>query len=163
MRGGQKLALLIAMINNIHAVGLKSAQGLYITEAFYWDMNDGTRAFSKRFAAEAAGAMPNMCQAGDYSAVLHYLNTVAAMGIESAKGSGRAAVAAMKTTAINDPLFGPCQIRADGMNVHDMHLFQVKSPQESKYSWDYYKLVKTVSGGNATRSLSDGDCPMVKS
>ena len=156
--GGQKLALLIALINNIHGVGLQAAQGLYVSEAFYWDLNEGTRAFSKRFGPMAKGAMPNMVQAGDYSATLHYLKTLASMGVAKAKASGRATIAAMKALPTDDALFGRGYVRKDGRNIHPMHLFQVKAPAESKGAWDYYKLVKTISGDDSTRPLEAGGC-----
>jgi branched-chain amino acid transport system substrate-binding protein len=154
----QKIALLISLINNIHAVGLKAAQGLYIAETFYWDKDDGTRAFAKRVAAQANGTMPNMVQAGDYSALWHYLKVVAKMGVPNAKASGRAVIAAMKDMPTSDPLFGSGVIRRDGRKIHDVMLFRVKAPENSRYPWDYYELVKTIPGDKAFRPLSEGGC-----
>ena len=160
-RGGTQMAALLMMIPDLHGVGLPVAQGLLLSEAFYWDMNDATRAFGKRFSTHMNGWMPSMIQAGDYAAVTHYLNVAQAMGVDKAKASGRAAIQAMKATPTSDALFGPGRIREDGRKLHPMYLFQVKSPAESKYPWDYYKLVQTVPPDEAFRPLSEHACPMV--
>jgi branched-chain amino acid transport system substrate-binding protein len=160
-RNGTQLAALLMMIPDLHGVGLQVAQGLLLSEAFYWDMNDATRAFGKRFGARMNGWMPGMIQAGDYAAVTHYLNVAQAMGVDKAKASGRAAVQAMKATPTSDALFGPGRIRDDGRALHPMYLFQVKSPSESKYPWDYYRLLQTVPPEEAFRPLSDHACPML--
>ena len=155
---GQSLVAFLMFINDVHAMGLKTAQGLQLTEAFYWDMNDETRAFAKRFAARMGGKMPSANQAGVYSATLAYLKAVAASGSDDAK----VVVPQMKKAPFHDPLFGDMSVRADGRAVHAMHLFQVKTPEESKYPYDYYKLVKTIPGDKAFRPLSESDCPLVK-
>jgi branched-chain amino acid transport system substrate-binding protein len=160
-RNGTQMAALLMMIPDLHGVGLQVAQGLLLSEAFYWDMNDATRAFGKRFGARMNGWMPSMIQAGDYAAVTHYLNCAQAMGVEKAKASGRAAVQAMKATPTSDALFGPGRIREDGRALHPMYLFRVKSPSESKYPWDYYTLLQTVPPEEAFRPLSDHACPML--
>jgi branched-chain amino acid transport system substrate-binding protein len=155
---GQKLAGLLVFISDVHALGLKAAQGLLLTEAFYWDMNDGTRAWSKRFAALDGGKMPTMVHAGVYASVLHYLKAVDAL-----KGKDPAAVMAkMKEMPTEDPLFGHGSIRPDGRTLHDMYLFQVKKPEESKGDYDYYKLVSTIPAAEAFRPLKEGGCPLVK-
>ena len=155
---GQSLVAFLMFVNHVHAMGLKTAQGLLLTEAFYWDMNDETRAFAKRFAARMGGKMPSANQAGVYSATLAYLEAVAAAGSDNAKD----VVPQMKKAPFHDPLFGDMSVRADGRAVHAMHLFQVKSPEESKYAYDYYKLIKTIPGDKAFRPLSESDCPLVK-
>jgi branched-chain amino acid transport system substrate-binding protein len=159
---GTRLAALLTAITDIDALGLSTAHGLALTEAFYWDMNDGTRAFSKRFAPQAGGRMPGMIHAGDYSATLHYLKAVHAVGVDRAKASGRAVVDAMKAMPTEDPLFGPGSIRVDGRKLNPMYLFQVKSPEESKYPWDYYKLLRTIPADQAFRPLADGGCSLVR-
>ena len=155
---GQSLVAFLMFVNDVHAMGLKTAQGLLLTEAFYWDMNDETRAFAKRFAARMGGKMPSANQAGVYSATLAYLKAVAATGSDNAKD----VVPQMKKAPFHDPLFGDMSVRADGRAVHAMHLFQVKSPEGSKYAYDYYKLIKTIPGDKAFRPLPESDCPLVK-
>lgn len=159
---GTRLAALLMMITDVHSLGLSTARGLALTEAFYWDMNDGTREFSRRFAPQSSGRMPTMVQAGDYSATLHYLKAVHMLGTERAKASGRAVVEAMKAMPTDDPLFGPGSVRADGRKLNPMYLFQVKSPEESKYPWDYYKLVRTIPTDEAFRPLAEGGCSLVR-
>ncbi len=149
------------MLPDLHGVGLETAQGLMLSEAFFWDMNDQTRAYGKRFGARMNGWMPSMIQAGDYSANWHCLKAMAALGIAGAKTSGRATVQQMKAMPTDDSLFGKGQVRPDGRALHPMYLFQVKSPAESKYPWDYYNLVRTVDAAHAFRPLGDGGCPMV--
>jgi branched-chain amino acid transport system substrate-binding protein len=160
-RGDVKLSALLMLIPDLHGLGLAAGQGLILSEAFYWDMNDDTRAYGKRFGARMDGWMPCMIQAGDYAATTHYLNVSQAMGIAAAKASGRAAVAAMKATPTTDKLFGPGRIREDGRKLHPMFLFEVKSPAESKYPWDYYRLLQTVPADQAFRPLSEHACPLL--
>jgi branched-chain amino acid transport system substrate-binding protein len=160
-RSGTKLAALLLTIPDVHGLGLATAQGLLLTEAWYWDMNDGSRAFAKRYAPLMGGKMPNMIQAGDYSAVRHYLKAVAALGADRAKGSGRAVIEQMKAMPVEDSVYGKGSIRADGRKLNPMYLFQVKSPAESRYPWDYYKLVRTIPADQAFRPLSEGHCPLV--
>jgi branched-chain amino acid transport system substrate-binding protein len=156
--GGQNLAGLLVFITDVHALGLQTAQGLIMTEAFYWDQNDASRAFAKRFAPQYKGNMPTMVQAGVYSAVLHYLKAVAAL---KNAGDGKAVIAKMKELPTDDPLFGKGTIRADGRKIHDMYLFEVKKPEESKGPWDYYKLRATIPAAEAFRPLKEGNCPLV--
>jgi branched-chain amino acid transport system substrate-binding protein len=157
--GGQNLAGLLVFITDVHSLGLKTAQGLILTEAFYWDRNDASRAFSTRFSAQSkGGAPPSMVQAGVYGAVTHYLKAVAALKKD---GDGKAVVDQMKKMRTDDPLFGKGEIRVDGRNIHDMYLFEVKKPAESKGPWDYYKLRATIPAAEAFRPLKDGKCPLV--
>lgn len=158
---GIRLAALLMTIVDVDALGLQAAQGLTLASAFYWDMNDGTRTFGRRFAASMGGRMPTMFQAGDYSAAVHYLKAVQALGVGRAKASGRVVIDAMKAMPTDDPLFGPGSIRADGRKLNPMHLFEVKSPQESRYPWDYYRLVRTVPSEQAFRPMDAGGCPML--
>ena len=159
--GGQKLAALLLFINDVHSLGLKTAQGLSFTESFYWDMNDQTRAWSKKLAAQSkTGSMPSMTVAGLYSGVLHYLKTLEAMG--GNPHDGAKVVAKMKELPTDDILFGKGTIRADGRKVLPAYLFEVKKPEESKYPWDYYKLVATISPEEAARPLSESECPLLK-
>ena len=159
--GGQKLAALLLFINDVHSLGLKTAQGLSFTESFYWDMNDQTRAWSKKFATQSkTGSMPSMAVAGVYSGVLHYLKTLETMGGNSHDGAK--VVAKMKELPTDDTLFGKGTIRADGRKMLPAYLFEVKKPEESKYPWDYYKLVATISPEEAARPLSESECPLVK-
>jgi branched-chain amino acid transport system substrate-binding protein len=158
-QGGQSLAGLLVFLSDVHALGLKTAQGLVLTESFYWDLNDDTRAWSKRFAEKNGGKMPTMVQAGVYAGVLHYLKSVEAAKSKEAK----AVMAKMKEMPTDDPLFGKGKIRADGRKIHDMYLFEVKKPEESKGPWDYYKVLSTIPGDKAFRPLEAGNCPLVKS
>ena len=159
--GGQKLAALLLFINDVHSLGLKTAQGLSFTESFYLDMNDQARAWSKRFATQSkGGAMPSMTVAGVYSGVLHYLKTLEAMGGNPRDGAK--VVAKMKELPTDDPLFGKGTIRIDGRKIHQAYLFEVKKPEESKYPWDYYKLVATISPEDAAKPLEASECPLVK-
>ena len=157
VKGGQKLAGLLVFVSDVHSIGLQLAQGLQMTEAFYWDLNDGTRAWSKRWSAKMDGRMPTSIQAGFYSATKHYLEAVKAAGTDD----GEKVVAKMKATPTEDPMFGKGTIRADGRKLHDMYLFEVKKPDESKGPWDYYKLVRTIPGEEAFRPMDKGDCPLV--
>src|SRR5579864_6646287 len=159
--GGQKLAALLLFINDVHSLGLKTAQGLTFTESFYWDFNDQTRAWSKRFSEKVNNhAMPSMTQAGNYAAVLHYLKTLEALG--GNPHDGAKVVAEMKKLSTDDPLFGKGPLRADGRRLIPAYLFEVKKPEESKYPWDYYKLVATIPAEDAAVPLKDSQCPLVK-
>ena len=156
-QGGQKMIALLQEITDTHALGIKATQGLIVTDAFYWDMNDETRAFSKRFN-EKVGHMPTMIQAGLYSATMHYLKAIDAIGTDEAPK----VMAQMRETPINDFFARNGRIRIDGRMVHDMYLFEVKKPEESKGEWDLYKLLATVPGDEAFRPLDKGGCPLVK-
>jgi branched-chain amino acid transport system substrate-binding protein len=159
--GGQKLAGLLLFINDINSIGLQTGQGLYLTESFYWDMNDQTRAFSARFSKRMKnGAVPNMTQAGVYASLLHYFK--AAEALDGDVSDGAKVVAKMKEIPTDDPLFGKALIRLDGTVMHPAYLFEVKSPAESKKPWDYYKLIATISPEDAFRPMSEGGCPLVK-
>lgn len=161
VQGGQKLASLLLFITDVHSLGLKIANGLQMTESFYWDLNDDTRAFSKRFAARAKNnAMPSMVQAGDYAGTLHYLKALDALG--GNPHDGAKVVAKMKEMPTDDPLFGKGSIRADGRKIHPAYLFEVKKPEESKGPWDYYKLVATIPAEEAFRPLAESECPLLK-
>jgi branched-chain amino acid transport system substrate-binding protein len=153
----QKMIALLMEITDVHSLGIRATQGLMVTDAFYWDMNDETRAFSKRFYAKV-GHMPTMIQAGLYSATMHYLKAIEATGTDEAQK----VMAQMRATPINDFFAKNGHIRIDGRMVHDMYLFQVKKPEESKGEWDLYKLIATVPGDEAFRPLDKGDCPLVK-
>ena len=156
----QKLVALIFDLQSVPALGLTTARGLIALNAFYWDMNDQTRTWAKRYQARHdKKQMPNHMQAGVYASVLHYLKAVDKVG--SAE-DGRAVVAAMKAMPTDDPLFGKGTIRADGRKIHPMYLLQVKTPAESKDTWDVFKLVGTIEADNAFRPLADGNCPLVK-
>jgi branched-chain amino acid transport system substrate-binding protein len=157
MKGGQKLSPLLAFVTDIDSVGLETAQGLLLAEAFYWDLNDDTRAFSKRFM-ERTKRVPTSAQAGVYSSVMHYLRAVKAAGTTDSA----AVMKIMKDTPINDMFAKNGKIRADGRMVHDMYLFEVKKPSESKGRSDDYKLVATISGNDAFQSLELSRCPLVK-
>ena len=157
-QGGQSLAGLLIFISDVHALGLQAAQGLVLTEAFYWDLNDGTRAWSKRFAEQSGGKMPTMVHAGVYAGVLHYLKAIEAA---KSKDAGKV-MAQMKATPTDDPLFGKGEVRKDGRVTHDMYLFQVKKPDESKGPWDYYKLLATIPAGEAFQPMAEAGCPLAK-
>ena len=159
VKSGQKLAGLLVFVSDIHSLGLRTAQGLQLTESFYWDLNDQTRAWSKRFAAKHDGKMPSMVQAGVYAAVTHYLKALAALKQDT---DGKAVVEKMKALPTDDPLFGKGTIRADGRKIHPTYLFEVKSPDQTKGAWDYYKLLHTIPANEAFRPLDLGGCPLVK-
>jgi branched-chain amino acid transport system substrate-binding protein len=156
--GGQHFAGLLVFITDVQALGLKVAQGLVLTETFYWDMNDATRAWTKRWQAERPGKFPAMTVAGVYAATMHYLKAVAAL---KSATDGKAVVAKMKDMPTDDPLFGKGYIRADGRKIHPAYLFEVKSPEESKYPGDDYKLRATIPADEAFRPMKDDNCPMV--
>ncbi len=157
-QGGQTVAGLLVFLTDVHAMGLEAAQGLVLTESFYWDLNDETRAWSERFAAAGNGNMPTMVQAGVYAGVLHYLKAVEATGSTDAD----VVMAKMKEMPTDDPLFGKGRIREDGRKIHDMYLFRVKSPAESKGPWDYYEQIGSVPAEEAFRPLDQGGCPLVQ-
>jgi branched-chain amino acid transport system substrate-binding protein len=155
--GKQSLAGLLVWINDIHAMGLESAQGLVLTNAFYWDRDDETRAFAKKFF-EKLKRMPNMGDAGDYSSTMHYLNAIKAAGTDEAKS----VMAKMREMPVNDFFAKDGRLREDGRFVHDMYVYEVKKPSESKYPWDYYKLRSIIPRDEAFRSLADSKCPLIK-
>jgi branched-chain amino acid transport system substrate-binding protein len=159
--GGQKLAALLLFINDVHSLGLTTAQGLTFTESFYWDLNDQTREWSKRFQkASPKGSMPSMTVAGLYAGILHYLKAMDALG--SNPHDGAKVVAKMKELPTDDPLFGKGPLRADGRRLIPAYLFEVKKPEESKGPWDYYKLVATIAPEDAAKPLEASECPLVK-
>src|SRR5271170_3839963 len=157
MQGGQKMIALLLEITDVHSLGLKAAQGLIMTDAFYWDRDDESRAFSKRFL-DKVGHMPTMIQAGLYSATMHYLKAIEVVGTDEAPK----VMAQMRAMPVNDFFTKNGKIRIDGRMVHDMYLFEVKKPEESKGEWDLYKLIATVPGDEAFRPLDKGGCPLVK-
>jgi branched-chain amino acid transport system substrate-binding protein len=158
VKGGQKLAGLLVFITDVHALGLPTAQGLTLTETFYWDHDDKTRAFAKRFAPQDKGIYPTMVHAGVYASLLHYFKAVEALKSDD----GTKVIAKMKELPTDDPLFGKGSIRIDGRKIHPAYLFEVKKPSESKGPWDYYKLVATIPANEAFRPLKDGGCSLVK-
>src|SRR4051794_12768459 len=161
VKGGQKLAALLLFITDIKAMGLETAQGLNFTETFYWDMNDETRAFSKKFAARIKnGAPPTMVHAGVYSGLLHYFKALEALGGSS--HDGVKIVEKMKATPTDDTLFGKGSIQPNGRKIHPAYLFEVKKPADSKAPWDFYKLVGTVPGDQAFTPLSESKCALLK-
>jgi branched-chain amino acid transport system substrate-binding protein len=155
--GGQNFAAIVMFISDVHSLGLKVAQGLIVTEAYYWDLNDDTRAFGKRFL-ELMKRMPTMNQASTYSATLHYLKAVQATGTRDTK----TVMAKMRETPVRDVFTQNGTLREDGRMVHSMYLFQVKKPEESTSPWDYYKLLAEVPADQAFRPLKDGGCSLVK-
>jgi branched-chain amino acid transport system substrate-binding protein len=155
---GQQFAGLLVFVSDVNALGLKVAQGLVLTETWYWDMNDANRAWTKRWQAERAGKFPTMIHAGVYSAITHYLKAVAEL---KSTADGKAVVAKMEEIPTDDPLFGKGTIRADGRKIHPAYLFQVKKPEESKYPGDYYTLRSTIPADEAFRPLKDDNCPLV--
>ena len=159
--GGQKLAGLLLFLTDVHSLGLKVAQGLNLSSTFYWDMNDDTRAFSKRFSDRMkTKAEPTMVQAGVYAGLMHYFKALEALG--GNPHDGAKVVAKMKELPTEDKLFGKGSIRVDGRTIHPAYLFEVKKPSESKGPWDYYKLIGTTPGDKAFRPLSESACPLVK-
>ena len=161
VKGGQKLAALLLFLTDVKAIGLETAQGLNFTETFYWDLNDNTRAFSKRFSEKLkSGAPPTMVQAGVYAGLLHYFKALEALG--GNPHDGAKVVAKMKTIPTDDPLFGKGEVEANGRVTHDAYLFEVKKPSESKGPWDFYKLVGTVPGIQAFTPLDKSACALLK-
>src|SRR5438128_3767883 len=158
VRGGQQFAGLLVFLTDVHALGLEKAQGLTFTETFYWDMNDKTRAFAKRFAERNKGIHPTMIHAGVYAGVLHYLKPVEALQSDD----GSKVIAKMKELPTDDPLFGKGTIRVDGRKIHPAYLVEAKKPAESKKPWDYYKIRTTIPAEQAFRPLDQGGCELVK-
>jgi len=157
VRGGQKLAGLLIFINDVNTLGLQAAQGMLLTNAFYWDRNEESRAWAQRYF-QRVGKMPNMVQAGIYSSTMHYLKAVAAAGTDETQ----AVMDKMRSTPINDFFVKDGKIREDGRMVHEVYLYEVKKPEESKGAWDYYKLVATIPAEAAFQPLSESKCPLVK-
>ncbi|MFH1035185.1 MAG: ABC transporter substrate-binding protein [Pseudomonadota bacterium] len=155
VQAGQRLAGLLVFISDIHSLGLKTAQGLVVTTGFYWDQNDETRAWSKKWSARMNGRMPTMAQAGCYSGALHYLKAVQAAGTDEAKAVAKK----MREIPVNDFFAKNGKVRADGRMEHDMLLVQVKKPEESKYAWDYYKVLRVIPGHEAYKPIADTLCP----
>jgi branched-chain amino acid transport system substrate-binding protein len=155
------LAAMIAYTNDVRSIGLETAQGLKLTECYYWDLNDRTRAFNNR-VKDKVTLWPNMSQAGNYSAAIHYLKTAKDMGAASAKADGAATVARMKAIPTDDDVFGAGRIREDGRKIHPAYLFEVKKPSESQQEWDLYKLISSTSAEEAFRPLSERACPLIK-
>ncbi|MDB5518958.1 MAG: transporter substrate-binding protein [Tardiphaga sp.] len=161
VKGGQKLAALLLFITDVKAIGLETAQGLSFTETFYWDLNDETRAFSKKFAARMKnGAPPSMVQAGVYAGLMHYFKSLEALG--GNPHDGIKVVEKMKSAPTDDPLFGKGLIQPNGRTIHSAYLFEVKKPSESKSPWDFYKLVGTVPGDQAFTPLDKSTCALLK-
>ena len=158
VKGGQNLAGLLVFLTDVHGLGLNNAQGLILTESFYWDYSDQTRAFAKRFAAADRGIHPTMVHAGVYAGVLHYLKAVEALNSDD----GTKVIQKMKEIPTDDPLFGKGRIRQDGRKIHPAYLLEVKKPSESKYPWDYYKIRATIPADQAFRPEKEGGCPLVK-
>ncbi len=156
-----KIAAMLMYNSNVHALGLETAQGLRLTESFYWDLNPRTRAFMERVKPKTPNQWPNMVQAGDYAATLHYLKAVADIGMVEAKRSGAAVVARMKAMPTDDDCFGAGLIRADGRKLHPSYLFEAKTPGESQGPWDGLKLIATTPADEAFRPQEKGGCPLV--
>ncbi len=163
-RSGAKLAALLMFVDDVHGLGLQTAQGLVLTESFYWDLNDRSRALTQRVRARLTGNQPpNMVTAGNYSAVLHYLKAVSDMGVQASKASGAAVVNRMKAMPCDDDAFGRGTIRPDGRRLVPAFLFEVKKPDESRGAWDYLKLLQTTPAEEAWRPINEGGCPLVRS
>ncbi len=160
VRRGQRLAAMIMFIQDVHALGLPTTQGLVLSNTFYWDSTDQTRAFTKRVWSAMGDAPPNMSQAANYSAVLHYLKAVAALGPAEARKSGLAAVKWMKANKLQDDAIGEAIVRADGRVISPAFLCEVKKPEDSKYPWDYFRVLAVTPGEQAFRPLSEGGCPL---
>ena len=155
-----KLAGLLVFLSDVHSMGLPVAQGLVLTNSFYWDMNDRTRAFAERLRPKNPARRPTMVQAGTYSSVLHYLKVASAMGVAQAKQDGAATVAQLKATPTEDDAFGPGKIRVDGRKIHPSYLWEVKTPAESRGPWDYYKPLGSTPADQAFRPLDKGGCAL---
>ena len=158
-----KVAALLMYINDVHGLGLEAAQGLFLTESFYWDMNERTRAFTKRWQAVEPNVVPNMTNVANYAGTLHYLKAVKALGGADRAADGAAVAAQMKSMPAQDDVYGTTKIREDGLALIPAYLFQVKTPQESKAPWDYYKLVQETPADKAWKPLAEGGCSLVKS
>ena len=159
-KAGPKVIAMQAFLPDVKALGLAVAQGLLLTETFYWDLNDRTRAFTKRVLAKSHGEYPCMSQAGAYAGTLHYLKAVGALGIATAGDQGAGVVATMKATATDDDAFGPGRLRADGLGLHPAYLFQVKSPAQSKGEWDCYNVLATIPPEIAFNAMAAGGCTL---
>lgn len=157
-KAGQRLAGLLVFISDIHSLGLQTAQGLVVTTGFYWDYNDETRKWSKRWSERMGGRMPTMSQAGCYSGAMHYLKAIKAAGTDEAK----AVTAKMREMPVNDFFAKNGTVREDGRMVHDMYLAQVKKPEDSKYPWDYYTILRVIPGDEAYKPLAESECAYVK-
>ncbi len=157
-----RVAGLLVFITDVHALGLEVCQGLILSGTYYWDLNAATRSFATRFTQRKPGSRPSMIQAGNYSAVLHYLKAVKEMGVAAAKADGAATIAQMKKMPTDDECFGRGIIREDGRKLHPVYLFEVKKPSESKGAWDYYKVLATTPAEEAFRPMALGGCPLVK-
>jgi branched-chain amino acid transport system substrate-binding protein len=157
VEGGQRLAGLVVMISDVHALGLKAAKGLVATTGYYWDRDDASRQFAQRYM-KATGRMPDMIQAGVYSSVLHYLKAMKEAGTDD----GKAVAEMMRKLPVNDFFASNGKVRADGRMEYDMYLIQVKTPEESKGPWDYYKVLRTIPAADATLPLSESKCPLVQ-
>jgi len=156
--GGQKLAAMLTFLSDVHSLGLKTAQGLQLTESFYWDLNDSTRAWSKRFGGRMNGRMPTMVHAGVYSAVTHYLKAIKAAGTDNSEKVAEQ----MRLLKVSDAILPEATVRQDGRVLRPFYLFEVKKPEESKGPYDYYKLVREIPANEAVRPLNEGNCPLVK-
>lgn len=156
--GGQKLAAMLTFLSDVHSLGLKTAQGLQLTESFYWDLNDSTRAWSKRFGERMNGRMPTMVHAGVYSAVTHYLKAIKAAGTDNSEKVAEQ----MHLLKVSDAILPEATVRQDGRVLRPFYLFEVKKPEESKGPYDYYKLVREIPANEAVRPLNEGNCPLVK-
>jgi branched-chain amino acid transport system substrate-binding protein len=161
-RRGVKLAALLMFLPDVHALGLQTAQGLILTESFYWDLNDRTRAISERLRPRLREVRPNMASIANYSAALHYLKAIADMGVAASKASGVEVINRMKAIPCDDDAFGPGTIRPDGRKLCPSYLFEVKAPSESRGPYDYYKLVQTTPAEEAFRPLNEGNCPLIR-
>jgi branched-chain amino acid transport system substrate-binding protein len=158
-----KIAALLIQVRGVRALGLDTAEGMRWSESYYWDLNDRTRAWNDRVKTKTPnGVWPNMTQAGDYAATLHYLKAVQSMGVAAAKADGRAVVERMKAMPTDDDCFGPGKIRPDGRALHPCYLLEAKKPSESKHSWDIAKIVATTPMDEAFRPMEEGHCPMIK-
>jgi branched-chain amino acid transport system substrate-binding protein len=157
------IAAMLMFLSDVNGLGLEAAQGLHLTESFYWDLNDRTRAFTNRVKPKTPNNWPNMDHAGCYAGALHYLKAVADLGVDKAKADGAATVARMKAMPTDDDAYGHGSIRADGRGMFPSYLFQVKTPAESKGPWDYYKLIATTPADQAWRPLNEGGCALIKS
>ena len=155
--GGQQIAAFLLYITDVNSIGLEVAKGTYLVNSFYWDMNDKTRAFAKRFAVLHRGRMPTFAQAAVYSGVFHYLRAVKAAGTDD----GPTVAAKMKELPVEDFYTHGAKVRADGRIVRDHYLFRIKSPAESKGPWDYYKLAATIPGAGAVRPAAENPCPLL--
>lgn len=156
--GGQKLAAMLTFLSDVHSLGLKTAQGLQLTESFYWDLNDSTRAWSKRFGGRMNGRMPTMVHAGVYSAVTHYLKAIKAAGTDNSEKVAEQ----MRLLKVSNSILPEATVRQDGRVLRPFYLFEVKKPEESKGPYDYYKLVREIPANEAVRPLNEGNCPLVK-